>query len=196
MAPAYAHWVVSTGSWTIRQAIPNNTCSGTNPKACAFANATGNSDVYAMVNGAWLNKDAWVRHNANAATGQVGSTPVHTLSACNQQMSARSTADFYGNITANAFGGEAVLYQGGTIWIDGVLNAHYGVKVAEGAGLKSATNSVVTGSINTPCGSHNYQTGSEFQAVVWTTAWSGLNEVDFYSTSYNVKTTKVEIGGI
>jgi len=195
LEPAYAHWVSYDGSYSVRQAIPNNTCSGTNPKACAFVSSTGFGDIYSKVDGNPLNKDAWTRFNANAGTGQVGANPVHSWTGSGSQISAKSYGCISGYITANAWGGEAILVQGGTIWKDGVLQAHYGQTVASGTGSKSGC-PTVTGGIGTSSGTHNYQTGAEFQAVTWTFCCPGLNEVDFYTGTRLVQIYKVEIGGI
>ncbi|MCI0560851.1 MAG: hypothetical protein MN733_20395 [Nitrososphaera sp.] len=185
------------GPYGVRQAVPDNVCEGTNPKTCAFVYNSGNGGVRAKVNGPWFSTDAFARHNSNLVPpGSYGSAPSMYVNT-NTAVHFKTFADWSGQIIADAPGGEAVLWQGGLIWkkvgTTATLIAHFGQKVAEGPGLKSATNYVVTGIITNSGGSGSYKMGSEFQAEAWETLIGGNNDVNFYSGDWFIKTNKVRI---
>lgn len=183
------------GPWSITHATPDNTCTGTNPKECAFVSSiTG--DVYARVDGAVLDADAYARQNTDISPpGSVGSSPSVTITS-SSSISFITHADWYGNIVAEAWAGTAKFWQGGYIWKNGSPHSQYGQPVAEGPGLKSETDFEFTGQIVNPSGSNTYNVGSMFYADASTGVFPGENEVDFYSTSYYVETTLLEIESI
>ena len=180
------------GPYGVRQAVPNNVCQGTNPKTCAFVYSSGNGGVRAKVNGAFLGTDAFARHNTNlAASPPYGGSPSMYVTT-NTQVHFKVYGDWSGNIIADAPGGEAKLWQGGYVYKATQPFAHFGLPVAEGAGLKSAAGYVITYT-TTNSGSGSYKMGSEFQADSFNTFIAGNNDVDFYSGDWFVKTAKVRI---